>query len=772
MEYIVLLKKLSDKNIHMAGGKGSSLSHLLKAGLPVPNGFVILSEAFEDGVLNNNCKELLEKFILKLPDNHTYAVRSSAVGEDGENASFAGAYDTILDVKKEDIAEAVNKVAKSAESERVKNYSDNINAAKGKIAVVVQQFVNPQYAGVLFTSDIITGSSAKMIGNYVCGVGETLVSGSANAEEFTFNSLKYQFNGDKKIKPYAKKLYGYAVKIKELFGCPQDIEWAASDGKVYILQARPITTLRRYNPDTYEINGSLSGEYLFSKTNVGEIFTRPLSPATYSILEEICNTLGMPCFIDNIYGQAYCNLSVVCSLLVSFGLSRKKAYEIISDIAGNIPDNMEIPIFPFNKKLFMHQIKALIFSKKPKSANMKMSKKEFTNNIAGIGDKLIEKIHSINNNQELLDFWTTECSAYISRVLGAIVSSLSMKQLLNSRNKISKIAGEELANELCSNCSSNGILESMKPLLGIADIISGKISKEDYVKKYGHRSPDEMELSCPYPYENPDFPNNLIEDYIKSGVDVYKMKALQEEHYYDAVKKFKQLYPNKAKWLDKKLSAFAKATYVRENVRSQSVKIFCMMREFLLRASKLNNLGEDVFMLHLKEIIQILAGDTSAIEKIPARKKNYEHYLSMPKFPNTILGRFEPDKWLADKNRRKDYFIFGENNTSCKNDVIKGYAGAVGIATGRVRVLDDLSKADEICQGEILVATATNIGWTTIFTKVSAIVTDIGAPLSHAAIVAREFGIPAVVGCGNATQMLKTGDIVQVDGIHGIITKL
>ena len=244
----------------------------------------------------------------------------------------------------------------------------------------------------------------------------------------------------------------------------------------------------------------------------------------------------------------------------------------------------------------MHQIKALIFSKKPKSANMKMSKKEFTNNIAGIGDKLIEKIHSINNNQELLDFWTTECSAYMSRVLGAIVSSLSMKQLLNSRNKISKIAGEELANELCSNCSSNGILESMKPLLGIADIISGKISKEEYVKKYGHRSPDEMELSCPYPYENPDFPNNLIEDYIKSGVDVYKMKALQEEHYYDAVKKFKQLYPNKAKWLDKKLSAFAKATYVRENVRSQSVKIFCMMREFLLRASQLNNLG--VEMLH------------------------------------------------------------------------------------------------------------------------------------------------------------------------------
>ena len=101
---------------------------------------------------------------------------------------------------------------------------------------------------------------------------------------------------------------------------------------------------------------------------------------------------------------------------------------------------------------------------------------------------------------------------------------------------------------------------------------------------------------------------------------------------------------------------------------------------------------------------------------------------------------------------------------------IKGFPGAAGRITARVRVIPDVSRIDEIEPGEILVTGATNIGWTRVFPKVSAIVTDIGAPLSHAAIVAREFGIPAVVGCGNATTVLKTGDIVEVDGTAGTVT--
>ncbi|HCF82976.1 MAG TPA: hypothetical protein DER68_03195 [Ruminococcaceae bacterium] len=101
---------------------------------------------------------------------------------------------------------------------------------------------------------------------------------------------------------------------------------------------------------------------------------------------------------------------------------------------------------------------------------------------------------------------------------------------------------------------------------------------------------------------------------------------------------------------------------------------------------------------------------------------------------------------------------------------IKGFAGAAGVVTGRVRVIFSADNAEELQPGEILCAPATNIGWTVIFPRAAAIITDIGAPLSHAAIVAREFGIPAVVGCGNATTVLKTGDLVAVDGAKGTVT--
>ena len=125
---------------------------------------------------------------------------------------------------------------------------------------------------------------------------------------------------------------------------------------------------------------------------------------------------------------------------------------------------------------------------------------------------------------------------------------------------------------------------------------------------------------------------------------------------------------------------------------------------------------------------------------------------------------------MADPARRYDYYVSGRPSAAPDNSDVKGFAGAAGVVTGTVRVIDDISGIGELKQGEILVTRATNIGWTVAFHKVSAIVTDIGAPLSHAAIVAREFGIPAVVGCSNATTVLKTGDVVTVDGEKGTVT--
>ncbi len=136
-----------------------------------------------------------------------------------------------------------------------------------------------------------------------------------------------------------------------------------------------------------------------------------------------------------------------------------------------------------------------------------------------------------------------------------------------------------------------------------------------------------------------------------------------------------------------------------------------------------------------------------------------------------IYGAFDPFAWAADPDRRTDYWVAGVTAPSASDHedpaVIHGCAGAVGEVEGVVRRLDDFDKAGELEPGEILVTHLTNIGWTPLFPRAGAVVTDLGAPLSHAAIVARELGIPAVVGCGDATARLHTGDRVVVDGARG-----
>jgi len=197
-----------------------------------------------------------------------------------------------------------------------------------------------------------------------------------------------------------------------------------------------------------------------------------------------------------------------------------------------------------------------------------------------------------------------------------------------------------------------------------------------------------------------------------------------------------------------------------------------VIRAFALRAGELTGVGEDVFFLTMDEVLALLSGDDAARRFLPIRKDTYERYRALPPYPTIIVGRFDPFQWAADPNRRSD--IYNANAPTAPHGAdtagtIKGFAGALGIIEGTVRRLDRLEDSDQLRPGEILVTTLTNIGWTPLFPRTAAIITDLGAPLSHAAIVARELGIPAVVGCGDATMRLKTGDRVRVDGGKGLV---
>ena len=804
MSYIYSLGKVPVEKEGKIGGKALSLNRMIKEiKLPIPEGFAISEDAFCAGEIRPESRTEIEELMGKLPSGQTYAVRSSAIGEDGQNASFAGQYETVTDVRKEEIMNALEQVVASAGNGRVTGYGESFSLEKLGMAVVIQRFVKPEYAGVVFTSDPISGRDDVMIGNFVAGEGEKLVSGQENATEFTIRtdtlvyeevqSGEYENEASRghdcvrvksseargKTSPmerYGKTLGRYCRSIRSHYGMPMDIEWAVSRGKVYILQARPITTLRRLNMDTYEVNGSLSGRKLLTRTNVGEIFLKSVSPMTFSVLEKINGLLGLPDWLDNVCGQPYMNITIMCSAMVSFGKSKEKAFEALGDLAGNIPAGMQIPLTYFDKKAFLRKILRLFF---PKNKS-KLSRKEKHRMIVELPDRsreLIRQIKGLDSKEALLEYWNTMLIPTLNDCLASILAECgtSMLALFTTRKKIAKIAGEEMARSLCGGCT--GVIDSMKPLLYLEDMAQGKMSRGEYLKICGHRSASEMELMSPRPYENPAYLDELLADYEKNGSDIHAMQERERKVYEANLKEFKKKYPSKSKWIDKVMAAFIHANEFREDIRSRGVYIFCVFREFLLKAGSLCGIGENVFMLTFDEVFEVLKGEDRAIQYLEKRRETYEGYAANPCFPNLILGRFDPEKWKSDPQARRDYYSdempeTAKDGKELAAEAIKGFPGAAGKVTGIVRVVEDVSHISELQKGDILVTSATNIGWTLAFPKVLAVVTDIGAPLSHAAIVAREFGIPAVVGCGNATTVLKTGDLVTVDGAAGTVTIL
>ena len=762
MSSIYPFNSTPDQVLPLSGGKGQSLIRMTRMGLPVPEGVVITA-----GTSAEEAKEALSS----LSDKYTYAVRSSALGEDGADNSFAGQYETITDVAKADLVNAIKAVKASADNARVKEYLNNANSAASDIAVVVQRFVKPEFAGVLFTADAVTGNSREFVGNFVEGEGEALVSGQKNAREFRIDAVRYSFSGDEAMRRHAKKLYRYAKKIRDGFGFEVDIEWAVSGGKLYILQARPITTLKRLNPGTYKVNGSKSGEFLLTKTNVGEIFMKPLTPATFSMLELINDVLYLPQWLDSIEGQAYMNVSVLCSMLIAMGMKEEKAFGAVKDLVGNLPEGQTVPVFPFNGKKFRKNLWEILTGAKAKGHKCRLSKaqkREMMDNFPDICRALINEIRGLKTNEELYRYGCDVLAQKLSDGLASFMSASggNILDLFKMRKKIVKFTGEETANALLGGCL--GTIESMKPILMLEDVISGKITEEEFMRTCGQRTVNEMELAEKHPYEIEGYVEQAITDYKTQGVSAHELKEKSEAGFAKALDSFVSANPSKAKKVRKMIGKFARSNAFREDFRAKGVWALCVMREWLLGVGRAGGLGDDIFMLYIREAIALSKGDTSVLANIPARKETYAKYLTCPPFPNVIIGRFEPSEWLADPARRNDFYCSGMDISGSSD--VKGFPGAAGKVTGRARVIESIDKIDELQPGEILVTGATNIGWTRVFPKVSAIVTDIGAPLSHAAIVAREFGIPAVVGCGNATTVIKTGDVIEVDGMKGTVS--
>ena len=779
------------------GGKASVLAQLHQQGYPVPDGFVIGAAAFDEHGLIESLWTAVLNHVNKLRMGNreqAFAVRSSALSEDSAQASFAGEFETVLNVTSDDdIRQAIQTVYNSQFSQRVMAYREAVSSGststssattKSAIAVIVQKMVPAELAGVLFTADPMTGSHTHLVGNFVHGLGEQLVSGEADAEEFRIERPSGKYQGPPAMKRYAKKLFKMADQLAEQLDNPQDIEWAVANGQLFLLQSRPITTMQGYNPVTGVYNDSLRGDYIWSNSNLGEAFPDVMTPITWSLIQiygDEVNPLALPGnhpMFGNIGGRVYMNMSLMYSMMRTIGFSRERINKESEEFFGHLPEDMEIPTLPFGRWQVIRQVVPRLIGIQRLRRKMIRELPEFVAQNPAQIDKFRQQIQAAASGSDLANIWLNNISPHYRRAARMLqVGTTRYENAYRSlRRQLQTQVGESEAITLLSGVSDdNSQLASLGPMVGLWQVANGEMSRETYLHQFGHRGPHEMELFVPQPAEDPRWLDEQIANL--ANMNVAAMLSVQETKKEAAWINYAQRFLKDAAKMEVKLLKTAEYARGREAVRSEFTRLFSLMRAFVLRASNLTGLADDAFFLSIDELVGVLHGEAiTAVSEIPARRQAYETFCALPPYPAIINGRFHPTTWAEDPNRRSDIFNAHPTPTETTSpddeSIVTGFPGSSGIVEGVVRVLHSLDESDQLQSGEILVTVTTNIGWTPIFPKATAIVTDVGAPLSHAAIVARELGIPAVVGCGNATMCLHTGDRVRVDGGQGTITIL
>ena len=525
-----------------------------------------------------------------------------------------------------------------------------------------------------------------------------------------------------------------------------------------------------------EWNDSLTGEFCWSSANTREAIPDVMTPSTWALWQIYyieTNPVRLPDrypFCGNIGGRPYLNLSLVASLYRTIGKDVRR--EMHGDILGLAQTDLDIPLIPFPPLSALWLVLPGMIQARRYASRNPRTLPEFLAATPAECRRLRAQIAETRDPQALLTLWRAALQPAFAHAC-RLLRSVTM-QFTDPYNKLrldlARLAGEAEANTLLSNVAGpSAPLESLMPLVGLSQVAGGALSREAYLERYGHRGPRELELSAPGQEEDPEWLDRRLAEFARSPVEVEGLLARHRAEWETAWRRVAAAHPRQADALRRRLDQVAAAAQAREAVRSEVTRLTRVVRRYVLRAGELTDLGDGLFFLSLDEIAAALSGDLSAAAFIPARREIYRRYSALPPYPAVIIGRFDPFAWAADPYRRQDLFDARASSPSPAGSAITGLPGAAGRAEGRVRRIDCPEEGCLLQPGEVLVAVTTNVGWTPLFPRAAAIVTDIGAPLSHAAIVARELGIPAVVGCGNATARLKTGDRVRVDGGRGVV---
>jgi pyruvate,water dikinase len=832
----------------VAGGKGASLARLARAGFRVPPGFHVTTSAYLDFIGRGGLREpvlaamsavdasdpatfdaaaarigdlfagqpvpaptaaAIAGAYAALGDGAPVAVRSSATVEDLPGMSAAGQHDTYLNVRGEAaVLEAVKRCWASLWSARAIGYRARRGVEPGQvsIAVVVQQLVPAEAAGVMFTVDPLGGKPGTVVISANWGLGESVVAGDvtpdvAAVDRASGTLVSYQV-GSKETMTVANgtatraadtpaslrsaavlsageagELARVGLAIEKLYDVPMDIEWALAAGELSVVQARPITAPAvRPAGAGEQWNDSLAGDYLWSNGNLGEALPDVMTPATWSFVELLMTRMTFPpslpgyCGYGRIGGRFYANVSISISLEALIGIWPRRFATLFSPVLGKLPPVKEIPRPRLPRwKATRLMVPATVAMLRRVNASHKRLP-GFLAAAPSRCDQLRAEIERTADATVLASLWPEKIRPLVEEA-GDMLSTVGAHgtTLLTVPGKLTKLVGEADSALLLSGQQTEGLpLASLGPATGLARLARGEIDRDAFARQYGHRGSHEVELSIPRPAENPAWIDDQLAALRDTAHDADALLAGQEAARAAAWDRLARQDPKKAAAARKLIARWAPVAHDREAARSEVVRSAWVARTWVRRAGQLTGHGDDLFFLELPETVGLLGGDPAPLANVPARRASYEAYQALPPYPALIRGRFDPVRWAADPNRRSDYYD-ERARTAKPDDTITGFPGAAGVVEGTARVLRTPEDAAQLGDGEILVTTVTNIGWTPIFPRAAAVVTDVGAPLSHAAIVARELGIPAVVGCGNATMLLHSGDRVRVDGGHGTV---
>jgi rifampicin phosphotransferase len=755
-----------------------------------------------------------------LGDDVPVAVRSSATVEDLPGLSAAGQHDTYLNVRGEAaVIDAVRRCWASLWSARAIGYRARrgIEAGEVSIAVVVQRLMPAEAAGVMFTIDPVSGAPDQVVVSANWGLGESVVAGDVTPDVAVVDrasgtlasyqlgakevmtvadgagTLETETPADLRSAPVlspaqAGELGRVGLSIEKLYGEPVDVEWARAGGELWVVQARPITA-HAIRPAASAVpgeqwNDSLAGDYLWTNGNLGEALPDVMTPATWSFIELFMGRMIFPPSVPGyrgygrIGGRFYANVSVSMSLEALIGISSRRFVALFGPVLGRLPSLDQIPRAHLPRwKASRMMVPATFAMVRRVNANAKRLP-QFLADSPTRCDRLRAEIEQIADAAALADLWPAKIRPLLVEGADMLTAAGSADgtTLVSTPGKLATLVGEADAALLLSGqqAEDGDSLASLGPVVGLARLARGEIDRNAFAGEYGHRSAHEVELSIPRPAEDPGWLDDQLAALHGTDRDTVRdadaLLARQQEARAAGWERLAGSDPRKATAARKLIMRWAPLARGREAARSEVVRSVWVARTWVRRAGELTGHGDDLFFLELPEVFGLLRGEQALLDQVPGRRAVYEGYRALPTYPALIRGRFDPARWAVDPHRRIDYYNERDAQTTTRpDDAITGFPGAAGVVEGTARVLRTPEDGAQFGDGEILVTTVTNIGWTPIFPRAAAVVTDVGAPLSHAAIVARELGIPAVVGCGDATMRLHSGDRVRVDGGAGTV---